>query len=188
MDSNRCQILVAGVGGQGVLFATKVILETARRQGAPVIGSETHGMSQRGGSVVSQVKVGPFANPLVGPGSADTLLALERTETYRTVSFLRAGGACIVNAPDIDFLDRDVADALAVREVRLLHVDGDRIGREIAAPVAANLVCLGFAAAAGALPFAMDAWTACIREITPDRFLAKNMEAFERGAQEAVVL
>ena len=188
MDNDRCQILVAGVGGQGVLFATKVILETARRQGQPVIGSETHGMSQRGGSVVSQVKVGAFANPLVGPGSADTLLALEKTETYRTISFLRSGGACIVNAPDIEFLDRAVADALAVREVRILHVDADRICREIAAPVAANLVCLGFAAASGALPFDMDAWTGCIREITPDRFLAKNQEAFDRGVSEAAIL
>ena len=74
------QMIISGVGGQGVLLVTRIFSEFALRQGFPIIGSEDHGMSQRGGSVLTHLKIGPFNSPLVKKGGADILLSLEKDE------------------------------------------------------------------------------------------------------------
>ena len=97
----RFQLVVAGVGGQGILFATRLLEEAALARGLPVLGAETHGMSQRGGSVLSHFKVGPFRSPMVRRGTADCLLGMELTEAYRNAAYLRPGGLAILNClPD----------------------------------------------------------------------------------------
>jgi indolepyruvate ferredoxin oxidoreductase beta subunit len=137
------QIVISGVGGQGVLFVTRLLAEAAIAKGLPVLSSETHGMAQRGGTVLSHLKVGDFSSPLIRPGHADLLLALKAENIAQHAAFLTPDGWIAVNAAV-------AADAGGGRRTRAL--DAERLARQIAAPRAVNLILLGFALAAGALP------------------------------------
>lgn len=155
----RQQIALSGIGGQGVLFVTKLLAETAVHLGWSVLLSETHGMAQRGGNVISHLKVWDprgaaataatvataptagtppigFTSPLIRAGQADVLLALHPEALTAHGFYLNPKGTAIVNAPTAS---------------SRTTVDADRIAAEIGQPIAANLVLLGFAAAAGAL-------------------------------------
>jgi indolepyruvate ferredoxin oxidoreductase beta subunit len=134
----RQQIVLSGVGGQGILFLSRLLAEAAIAGGLPVLTSETHGMAQRGGVVVSHLKVGGFDSPLVRPGRADLLLVLKEENVALHREFLAAGGVLIVNA-------RVPADAGS--GVRAHAVDADALALSAGAPHAVNLVLLGFALA-----------------------------------------
>ena len=129
----RQQIVISGVGGQGVLFVTRLLAEAAIARGLAVLTSETHGMAQRGGSVVSHLKVGDFASPLIRSGSADGLLGLKAESLDLHGHFIRAQGWRIVNS------DRPHTGAAAVA--------ADAIAGRIDNPRAVNLVVLGYALA-----------------------------------------
>lgn len=134
------QILVGGVGGQGVLFVTSLLAEAAIRKNLSVLTSETHGMAQRGGTVVSHLKVGDFSSPMIRPGQADVLFALKPESVAHHAAFLRPGAWIVVNGPE------------PVRPVRgkpLLVLDAERLARKIGNPKSVNLVLLGFALAPG---------------------------------------
>ena len=90
--------IVAGIGGQGVVFATKVLAQAGLARGVPVTACENHGMSQRGGSVMSHVRIGGSDAPLIARGTADALVAFDRDEAMRHLPFVRAGGAVYVDA------------------------------------------------------------------------------------------
>ena len=93
------QIIISGVGGQGVLFITRLLAQACMEQGRHVLTSETHGMAQRGGTVISHLKVGTFSSPMIRPGKADLLIAL-KPETYmQHKGFLTSAGKAIVNVP-----------------------------------------------------------------------------------------
>lgn len=153
LQQARHQIAVSGIGGQGVLFVTKLLAETAVQLGWSVLLSETHGMAQRGGNVISHLKVwNPrgaaataattgtppigFTSPLIRAGQADVLLALHPEALSAHGFYLNPKGTAIVNAP--------VAAGPHT-------IDADGIAGAIGQPIAANLVLLGFAAGAGAL-------------------------------------
>ena len=134
----RQQIVLSGVGGQGVLFLSRLLAETAIAGGFPVLTSETHGMAQRGGVVVSHLKVGGFDSPLVRTGRADMLLVLKEENVALHRGFLADGGSLVVNAgvpPD------------AGPRARVHAVDADALALSAGAPHAVNLVLLGFALA-----------------------------------------
>ena len=134
------QIVISGVGGQGVLFVTRLLAEAAIARGLAVLSSETHGMAQRGGTVLSHLKVGDFSSPLIRPGHADLLLALKAENIAQHAAFLTPEGWIAVNAaaPPADGGDH-----------RSLALDADRLARGLS-PRAVNLILLGFALAAGA--------------------------------------
>ena len=134
----RQQIVLSGVGGQGILFLSRLLAEAAIAGGFPVLTSETHGMAQRGGVVVSHLKVGGFDSPLVRAGRADLLLVLKEENVVLHREFLAGGGALIVNAP---------VPADAGPGVRVHAVDADALALSAGAPHAVNLVLLGFALA-----------------------------------------
>jgi len=133
----RQQILVSGVGGQGVLFITRLLADAAIGKGAGVLTSETHGMAQRGGVVVSHLKVGDFSSPLVRPSHADGLLVLSAENFTLHRRFLRPAGWAFVNAPPGGSLEGGGANVRAV--------DADGLARKSGNPMAANLVLLGCA-------------------------------------------
>ena len=87
-DMSTINFVLSGLGGQGILFMTKIIAKTALRKGFSVMGAETHGMAQRGGSVISHLRLGNVNSSLVKPGSAQFLLSLEENEAYRNLPFL----------------------------------------------------------------------------------------------------
>jgi indolepyruvate ferredoxin oxidoreductase beta subunit len=134
------QILISGLGGQGVLFITSLLAEAAIDKGLPVFTSETHGMAQRGGTVVSHFKVGDFASPLIRPFQADGLLVLKEENIAQHGSFLKKGGWAVVNS------DRDLS---IDKHTAATGVDADKLAQEISSPKSVNLIVLGYALARG---------------------------------------
>lgn len=132
----RSQILVSGLGGQGVLFLTRLLADAAIRNGMPVLTSETHGMAQRGGVVVSHLKAGDFSSPLIRASRADGLLLLAEENAAFHRRFLRPGGWAVING-------RAARETPGEPGVHV--VDADRLAREGGDPKGANLVLLGFA-------------------------------------------
>jgi indolepyruvate ferredoxin oxidoreductase beta subunit len=175
------KLVLAGVGGQGVLFVTRLLSETAQALGLEFISSEIHGMSQRGGSVVSYLKIGPYESPLVRRGSADALLAFTPDEGYRNLGYLRNGGDCVINCPALESLDGEIRVYLAERDVRLHTLDADGLARE--SPRVTNVALLGFATGRGVLPLPAASLRATLETISPARFRALNLEALRRGLE-----
>jgi len=91
------KLIIAGIGGQGVVYATKVLSHAALARGERVMASENHGMSQRGGSVMAHLKIGGDEAPLIRRGTADALIGFDRVETMRNLTFIRPGGSVFVN-------------------------------------------------------------------------------------------
>jgi indolepyruvate ferredoxin oxidoreductase beta subunit len=127
------QILISGLGGQGILFITRLMAEAAILKELPVLTSETHGMAQRGGTVVSHLKVGGFSSPLIRPGQADILLVLQGSTLAQHAAFLKPEGLAVINSPDsLPFKGRG------------FFVDANRIAHDMGDRQAANLLFLGF--------------------------------------------
>ena len=183
-------ILIVGVGGQGTLLSSRILGRAAIRAGHDVKVSEVHGMSQRGGSVVTYVKYGDqIASPIIGLGEADVILAFELLEAYRALPYLKKGGKIIVNIQRLkpmpvitgaaeypgDILEklRQAADVSAL--------DALALAREAGSPKAANVALIGVMARETALEKQL--WLDTIRETVPEKFLEINLRAFELGYQ-----
>lgn len=132
------QLIISGVGGQGVLFVTRLLAEAAIRRRLPVFTSETHGMAQRGGTVLSHLKVGDFSSPLIRPTQADGLLILKFENIAQHGAFLKSGGWVIVNTRN---------DNVQATELPIDTIDADTLAQKIGNPKAVNLIVLGFALA-----------------------------------------
>ena len=137
-QSTKQQIIISGVGGQGVLFITGLLAHAAIGRNLPVFTSETHGMAQRGGSVVSHLKVGGFSSPLIRPGRADGLLALKTENIAQYRLYLKSDAWIVVNGAD---------KTAPAGTLPLFRVDADSLARRIDNPRSANLILLGFALA-----------------------------------------
>lgn len=145
------KIIICGLGGQGVVFLTRLLANTAMANGHAVMVSETHGMSQRGGSVLSHLKINGNQAPLIQHGTADLLLALEVDEAARHLTYLRPGGMALVDAaqglrPE---LDADIARL----NLRVHCLPASQMALDLGAPAVANVILAGFAAAHAAIPF-----------------------------------
>lgn len=167
----KLQIVIAGVGGQGVLFAARLLYHLAHLRGEEVFGAETHGMSQRGGSVISYVKIGSFTSPLIRRGRADLLLGLEREEGLRNLPMLHEGGAAVINAREVP----------KVEGVELYPVEADLLAQEVGDPRTANLVLMSFAASLGLLPFSEGEILEAVSQLVPPALKGVNVEAVKRG-------
>lgn len=182
-------LLLSGVGGQGVVLASYVLSRVALAEGYDVKQSEVHGMSQRGGSVVSHFRFGEKVwSPLVTQGTADILLAFEVLEALRYVHWLRPGGLLIYNALRINpspvaaglaTYPADVDARIAEAHAKVSRVDANALAQKAGTVKAANVVMLG--AVSGALPFAPDTWTEVIREAVPPKTVDVNLKAFRLG-------
>ena len=165
------QIIVSGLGGQGAVTLSRLLAEAALALGLPVITSETHGMAQRGGTVISMVKVGPYRGPLVPAGSADVGFFLHEKNLPVHRHYLKPQGALVVNcAKPGDYLH---LEALGLASGMGLP------------PVAANLILLGFAAGKGLLFCRDDLLEGIIHQKSPERFREGNLKAFRGGLQAA---
>jgi indolepyruvate ferredoxin oxidoreductase beta subunit len=131
----RQQILICGVGGQGIVLLGRVIAEAAILKGLPVIVSETHGMAQRGGIVVSHIKVGGFISPLIKVGSADIIFALKKETLPQFIHYLRPEGVALCNSPAESVLN----------DIRSICLDAEKTAREANNPKSVNIAMLGFA-------------------------------------------
>ena len=165
------QIIVSGLGGQGALTLTRLLAEAAAAAGLEVITSETHGMAQRGGSVISMIKVGPFKGPLIPAGEADIGLFLHRDNLAVHRGYLKPDAAVFVNSETYGDYDRVDARGMA----KQLNM----------APVAANLILLGYAVGQGGLFCGTELMEKVITGKTPARFREANLRAFRVGLAAA---
>ncbi|UCG12051.1 MAG: 2-oxoacid:acceptor oxidoreductase family protein [Deltaproteobacteria bacterium] len=162
------QIVISGVGGQGVLFITRLLAEVALELTAPVLSSETHGMAQRGGTVISHLKVGLFYSPQIRTGQADVMLALREENVLLHGHFLRDQGLLVVNKAD----SHDPG-----------AIDATGLARELGSVVSANIVLLGFALASGKLFCDVDSIRTVLARILHGQRLELSIKALELGVQ-----
>jgi indolepyruvate ferredoxin oxidoreductase beta subunit len=131
----RQQIVISGVGGQGILFVTRLLAEAAIIKGFSVFTSETHGMAQRGGTVLSHLKVGNFSSPLIRPANADGLLALTAGGLSQHGFYLKPDAWTAVNRCE---------DVVQGAESPVFAVDANGLAQRICQPKSVNLILLGF--------------------------------------------
>lgn len=187
--SNTCGVFLAGVGGQGVILASRLLAAAALASGCDVKVSEVHGMAQRGGSVVAQVRFGDKVySPLIPRGGADILLALEKLEALRFLPYLKRDGTVIIN--DWEIMPVPVLTGSASYPTRIVEaikeavprtrlVPAQRAAENAGSPRGANAVLVGFLS--GYLPFSEEVWEEAIKRVVPDRLLEATRKAFGAG-------
>jgi indolepyruvate ferredoxin oxidoreductase beta subunit len=186
----RVQMIISGVGGQGVLLLTRIFAAFALEIGLPIIGAEDHGMSQRGGSVMTHLKIGEFSSPLIKKGDADILFALEKNEAYKTLHYLRPsiderkGGLCFINASDPDYMNPQIKAYLEEKGIGTYMFAADQFVKEMGVVQSANIALVSFAAAHPRFPFAQDRLRVSIEKATPLRFREISLKVFDRGFLE----
>lgn len=176
----RLNLVLSGLGGQGIIFAGRLLSQMALARGWQVIGAETHGMAQRGGSVVAHLRFGGYQGSLVPSGQADALLAFKEDEAYRILNMVRSGGLVFINAPD--FPRPEVKEYVQNTRLEGLAIDADRLAVENDLPRSVNLIFLSFVCGSGRLPFTLDELREAVKTITPASRLEANLKAVEIGS------
>jgi indolepyruvate ferredoxin oxidoreductase beta subunit len=189
MDKGIKNILIVGVGGQGTLLTSRIIAQVAVQMSYDVKVSEVHGMAQRGGSVVSQVRYGEKVySPIIKKGDADVILAFEKLEAARMLDYLKPGGMVIINNDRVDPLPvmsgkekypEDIAERIKGLVENTVIVDASKIAESCGNIKAANVVLLGVLSKAISLPEAEV--EKAIQEMVPPRALDVNLAAFREG-------
>lgn len=184
------KIMIVGVGGQGTLLASRILGNVAINEGYDVKVSEVHGMSQRGGSVVTYVNYGEKVySPIIDLGEADIILAFEMLEAYRAVPYLKKGGKMITNTQKMNPMPvitgameypADIEKKLS-ENVTLKAVDALGLAKEAGNIKAVNVVLIGVLAKSMDVPY--EKWIEAIRQTVPEKFLEVNLKAFELGYQ-----
>ena len=186
---NDMNIMIVGVGGQGTLLASRILGNVAIKNGYDVKVSEVHGMSQRGGSVVTYVRMGRNVySPLIEKGEADILLAFDNLEPLRWISYLKKGGTLVLNDQQIDPMPvitgkaeypEDIPGKLRESGVDLKAIDALGIAKKCGNIKAVNVVLIGVLA--GSTSISKEIWTKALEEVIPRRLLDVNIKAFEAG-------
>ncbi len=185
-------IIISGVGGQGIITASEILSEVALFNGFDVKKSEVHGMSQRGGSVVSHVRFGEKVySPLIEKGTCDVILAFEKAEALRWVHYLKPGkGIVIVNDLEIipnmvslglDTYPENIEDTLKRVASKVFVMDGIEIAKEAGDPRTANTALLG--ALSNYLPFSEESWIEVIKRRVKPNTIEANLKAFKMGRE-----
>lgn len=181
-------IMIVGVGGQGTLLASRIIGNTVIAEGYDVKVSEVHGMSQRGGSVVTYVRYGEKVwSPVIDKGGADMILAFEPLEAMRALPYLKKGGKLIVNTQQIDPMPvitgareypADLCETLQAQADATV-IDAAKLATQAGTIKAVNVVLIGVTAKNSGIE--KEKWLAAIRSTVPPKFLDVNLKAFELG-------
>lgn len=188
-------ILLCGVGGQGTVLASKLIAFAAMEKGLNVRTSETIGMSQRGGCVVSHVRSGEeIFSPMVPKGGADVLIAFEPCEAVRNLAYLKEGGALIVNKKAVKpvtasltgsaYDGSEMIEYLEKNVPALTVIDGDDICERCGSAKVLNIALLAAAAKSGQLGLTVGELESAIRKRIPERFHEMNLKAVRLAAGE----
>ncbi len=179
-DTSERKVIIAGIGGQGIVFLTRLISHTALELGRSVIVSETHGMSQRGGSVISHLKVNGSAAPLIQRGSADVMIAMDSSEAIQNLDFMRRGGMVFVNSAD--GLHPGLAPHLERLKIRVVNFPATSTAVKLGSPAAANIVLAGFVSAFSSLDLPYKTMIETLKLISK-KGSEKNLQAFDAGYQ-----
>jgi len=188
------KLVIAGVGGQGTLLASRLLAQSAIEAGLHVTIGETYGMAQRGGPVMSHVHIGGETdNPQMRPGEADVLLGFEIGEAIRRgVTYLKDGGLALVNRrklPPVEVISGLVAYPSEESLISLLKqvtediviFDATRLANKAGDPITTNVVMLGALTESGRLPFSKDMIVTAMKSSLRHAYLELNMRAFDLG-------
>ena len=179
-------IALCGLGGQGILFMTRILAQAALNKGLNVMGAETHGMAQRGGSVISHLRLGDVESSLVRTGSARFLLSLDEHEGYRNLPFLATGAWFFVNTDSQNFPRAEVKSFLDKKEISYHSLPAGTIALELGAPLSSNLALLGYFSAFGLAPVNYEEMRNTIEKISPDKFKEINLKVFDAGQKKGM--
>lgn len=192
---NIYKIQLIGVGGQGTIKASTIIGEAAMKKGLNVVMSEVHGMAQRGGTVVTEFKIGEAHSPLIEEGAADLMIAFEPAEALRVLNKINQESFVIVNSsPIVPFTVSlgiseypeltSVFEELQVKIKNLLIINAEKIAKEAGSIISENMVLLGAAVATPNFPIEKDLVIHSIKENLPPKSIETNLKAFEMGFEE----
>lgn len=188
------RLVIAGVGGQGTLLASRLIAQSSIDAGLPVKIGETYGMAQRGGPVMGHILIGEGAeSPQIRPGEADALIGFEIGEAVRRgVTYLKEGGLALVNTrkfPPLEVIsgmmeypsEDSLLSLLGEVTSDIVKFDATAIAEEAGDAIATNMVMLGAIVESGKLPFGEDVVTAALRRSVRATYLETNLKAFTMG-------
>jgi indolepyruvate ferredoxin oxidoreductase beta subunit len=187
-------VMIAGVGGQGTLLTSQVLGAAALKEGYDVKMSEVHGMAQRGGSVITYVRIGEKVDsPVIEKGGADILLCFEKLEALRWIDYAKQDGTIIVNEQRIDPMPviigsakypEDITEELSKNFPNVIPVKALDAARQLGNIKVLNIVMLGIMAKSTDIP--VEIWHEAIRETVKEKFVELNIKAFDKGYQMAV--
>ncbi len=195
MTIKKQDVLIIGVGGQGIILASDILGEVAIAAGYDVKKTDTIGMAQRGGSVVSHVRIASHVwSPLIKEGDVDILLAFEKLEAARWTPYLKSDGLAVINNHAIPPLsvslgtsqyptNQEVANILRQRTDKIYFIDGTDKAKELGDIRTLNILMLGYISSL--LPIKLEIWQDCISKTMPPKILDINVRAFEQGRKES---
>ena len=189
MNNNVKSVLIVGVGGQGTLLASRLLGNAVISCKYDVKVSEVHGMSQRGGSVVTYVRYGEqVSSPIIETGEADMIISFEMLEAARYLSYLKKGGTVVVNTQQIDPMPvitgaaeypEQILEKMQAAGIHTVAIDALKLAEEAGSSKAVNVVLMGVVARN--MEIEKDVWIQTIRDTVPAKFVDMNLKAFELG-------
>jgi len=193
------RLVIAGVGGQGSLLASRILAEAAIKSGLPVMIGETYGMAQRGGPVMGHIQIGgESSNPQIRKGEADALMAFEPAEAARRgIVYLKTNGLALVNTrktPPVEVISgrktypkvEDLIALLGKVTKNVISFDATSLAEEAGDPIVTNVVMIGALAQSGMLPYDEEKIIQVMKENLSRRYLELNMKAFELGKKSYI--
>jgi indolepyruvate ferredoxin oxidoreductase beta subunit len=203
MKMKNNDILLAGVGGQGLMLLSAVMGEACTRKGLDVVVGAQHGLSQRSGSISAHVRIGGAHSPLIPYGSADLIIAMEAMEALRYVEYLKDGGYVVMNSRIMHPVTetgmlvqrrRENLPYVTLEQLignlgrvtsNIIVVEANRLAEESGNPRTENMVLLGAASGLEGFPLEEEALKEAIRRNVPERTIEANLKAFDLGVKEA---
>ncbi len=186
-------VLMAGVGGQGIILASEVLAKAAAESGLVVKKSDVHGMAQRGGAVTSHVRFGDAVHsPLIPDGETDILMASEALEGLRSLNYLKPGGRIVLNTQQIppptvtrgdQAYPEGILDKIKEKDPKVIHLNCLEVAKQVGNPKTATVVLLG--ALSVLLDFEIDTWLSLLKKEVPQKAIEVNLKAFEQGRKIA---
>ncbi len=184
MEHKVYDIILSGLGGQGILFLSKILAEAAMREGYLVRGAETHGMAQRGGSVIGHLRIGDVSSSLIRQNCADCLLSLDEIEAYRNINYLKPEGVLCVNTPKEDFPIRQVKEFLEKKKIRAYGFDCLSLAIKEGMAQSTNIGLIGFSLGLGFLPIPYNQVVSVIQDLSKGPSKEKNLKILEEAYRE----
>lgn len=190
--NNGLSIMIVGVGGQGTLLASRILGNLFIKKGYDVKISEVHGMSQRGGSVVTYVKYGEkVQSPIIDKGEADIILAFEELEAYRYLPYLKKGGTIICNSQNIDPMPviigakkypENIIEKIKEKDINIISVDADNLAMRVGNIKTVNVCLIGVLSKHTDID--EDMWIDSVKNTVPSKVQDVNVEAFKLGREQ----
>ncbi len=194
MTVDALNIYVCGVGGFGIGSVSGILSRAASLKGLGAIGSETHGLAQRGGVVISTLRIGRnlSGSPLIIKGNADIVVALEPLEALRALPYLKNQGTIVYNTQRFQPLSvrlglssypglNEIESELLKVTQNVIPVDASSKAKELGLSESANVIMLGILARRGFLPFDLETMREAVRQATPEKYIDLNLKALEVG-------